>query len=579
MNSVLASLELRRTDDVFALRHCGRDAAAAIGLDEADQVRLATALSELGRQALSHSKSATAVFHLAADGALTVDVEGIASSAPDLGAALQAARRLVSDLTVTDGTEGDLVSIRLVKRPPHGYWPERDAVEAAIRSSLSSGPLEDLRVQNHDLIAALEELRAGQEQLLRVNEELEETNRGVLAMYAQLSDELEETNRGVVALYAELDGKGMQLKEASDSKSRFLASISHELRSPINSIVGLVRLLQDEVPASLADEQKIQLGYIDEAALRLLQLVDDLLDLAKAESGHLQPAMTDVALPDVFAELRGAIRPLLQSGVELVIDAPRIETLYTDHSLLVQMLRNLLSNAAKFTEAGRVELTAAEGDAGEVTISVSDTGVGIAPEEQVRVFEDFYQVRGPLQKRHKGTGLGLGYSRKVAHALGGEMVLKSIPGVGSEFLVSLPAGRPSKEAQALPVLPPNRLSGGLLIVDDDPAFRLTLRTHLAGLGLQVGEADGGLSALVEIRRAKPDAIFLDLAMPDMSGPELIEILAADPRYRDIPIVVVTSADSGSREPVPRAVGIILKSELTRDAVAGAVESIRLGNRR
>ncbi len=566
MSTVVASLALTRTEDVFALRQCGRSAAAAIGLEEPDQVRLATALSELGRQALAQPVGASATFRMEADGSIEVEIEGLSSGAPDLSSAIQAARRLVTDVVVTQSADGTRTGVRLARHPRRDSRPTPATVDAAIRASLSSGPLEDLRIQNHDLIAALDELRTRQEELLRVNEELEETNRGVLAMYSQLSDELEETNRGVVALYAELDDKTMQVKQASDSKSRFLASISHELRSPINSIVGLVRLLQDGVSESPSGEQHLQLGYIEESASRLLQLVDELLDLAKAEAGRLEPALGPVSLLDVFSELRGAIRPLVAPGVELIVQPPGTEFVDTDHALLVQVLRNLLSNAAKFTESGHIELRAEE-SADELTIAVKDTGIGIAPFEMERIFEDFYQVRGPLQHRHKGTGLGLGYSRKVAEALGGRVSVQSVAGQGSEFRISIPHHRGRHDDVG-----PAPSFGSALLVDDDPAFRHTMQRHLAGLCREIVEADGGRAALAEIDRCGPDVVFLDLSMPDMTGQEVLAALRSDPRYAALPVVVVTSATAEDVGAVPGASARVSKTGLDRAGVISALSA-------
>ena len=180
-------------------------------------------------------------------------------------------------------------------------------------------------MQNQQLIAALDEVRAQRDDLARLNAELEETNRGVMALYHQLSDELEETNRGVVALYAELDERSAQLRAASEAKTRFLANVSHELRAPVTAIIGLGRLLTDSSSDPLTEEQSRQVELIRGSAADLLALVNDLLDLAKAEAGRLEPNWSDVDLKAVFGQLRGTLRPLVtRPDVELVVEEPTV---------------------------------------------------------------------------------------------------------------------------------------------------------------------------------------------------------------------------------------------------------------
>ena len=308
-------------------------------------------------------------------------------------------------------------------------------------------PLDELRLQNRDLVAVLEEVQARKEELERVNAELEETNRGVMALYGELSDELERTNQGVVALYAEIDDKNRLLGEASESKTRFLNNISHELRTPGNSVLGLARLLLDPAAEPLTDEQRHQVELISASAEDLLRLVNELLDLAKAESGRIEAVVDDVDLAALFDELRGTTEPLVtRPGVTLVVEPPRGVTGFrTDRTLLRHLLRNLLSNAVKFTESGSVTMTA-DADAGVVTFSVRDTGVGIAEADQAKVFEEFFQVRGALQATVTGSGLGLPFARRVCRILGGDLRLSSTPGEGTTFSFALPTTGPEPEA-------------------------------------------------------------------------------------------------------------------------------------
>jgi len=303
-------------------------------------------------------------------------------------------------------------------------------------------PFDELVVQNQQLVHALDELRAQRDDLARLNAELEETNRGVMALYHQLSDELEETNRGVVALYAELDEKSVQLRAASEAKSRFLANVSHELRAPVTAIIGLGRLLADESSDPLTADQRRQVDLIRDSATDLLRLVNDLLDLAKAEAGRIEPNLTDVDLKAVFGQLRGTLRPLAtRPEVDFVVEEPGVPSLRTDEVLLSQVLRNLLTNALKFTESGSVRLTAARaGD--DVEFTVADTGSGIPAEQHERIFEEFYQVPGSTALSGKGTGLGLPYARRLVDVLGGALLVSSEVGRGSTFTVRLPLGSP-----------------------------------------------------------------------------------------------------------------------------------------
>ncbi len=269
---------------------------------------------------------------------------------------------------------------------------------ATLAGLAKTSPLDELRAQNQDLMAALEDVQAQRD-------ELEETNRGVMALYTQLSEELERTNQGVVALYAELEDKSARLREASEAKTRFLANVSHELRAPASSILGLARMLLD-LGGPLDDEKRHQAELIRESGRDLLNLVNELLDLAKAESGRLEPEVVDVSLRGLLRRLRETLRPMAREGVALVVDDPDgVEILQTDELMLTRVLRNLLTNGLKFTERGEVRVGAhADGD--HVLLRVSDTGIGIPAAEFERIFEEFHQVRGPMQTSVARHGAG-----------------------------------------------------------------------------------------------------------------------------------------------------------------------------
>ena len=255
----------------------------------------------------------------------------------------------------------------------------------------------------------------------------------------ELQTELEETNRGVVALYAELEMQSQQLRQATELKSQFLAYMSHEFRTPLSSIRSLSRLLLDRVDGPLTAEQEKQVKFIQNTATEFAAMVDDLLDLAKVEAGRVEISPAWFEMVDLFSALRGMFKPILSNpDVTLVFEEPQSQIrLYSDDRKLSQILRNFISNALKFTIAGEVRVSAQAGD-GFITFSVADTGIGIARELQPAIFHDFAQLDSPLQKRLRGTGLGLSLSKRLAELLGGTVGLASTPGVGSVFFVTVP---------------------------------------------------------------------------------------------------------------------------------------------
>lgn len=446
------TLTLTTEQDVFALRRQAQAAGAAIGLERQDQVRLATALSELGRDRFP-CEAATVTFAARTGASPSVLVTLHWTSGPEPSRdSLDLASRLLPQLRYHPGSHRIEVEQPLPGTAPANWSGRlRDALRADIRTTVA----EDLRAQTRDLIASLEETRAQREELQRLNEELEETNRGVLALYTELSEELEETNRGVVALYAELEDKSQQLSEASEAKSRFWANVSHELRTPVNAVVGLTRLLLSETSA-LTEDQRRQLSLIGASGDTLLSLVGELLDVAKAESGQLEIHSAPVDLRVLLGQLHGTLRGTAAPGVTLTIPDPaQAPLISTDEVLLTRILRNLLSNALKFTDQGEVRLEMRT-EIGEeqhwLVFTVRDTGIGIPADQHVRVFEEFYQVPGPHQRGRPGTGLGLPYARRLTDLLGGVLTLSSVPGRGTTVEVRMPelTGSPPADGRPLP---------------------------------------------------------------------------------------------------------------------------------
>jgi signal transduction histidine kinase len=276
--------------------------------------------------------------------------------------------------------------------------------------------------------------------LRQENEEL----RGEVHKYAQqvelLRSELAETNQGVVALYAELDDQAAQLREATALKSRFLSYMSHEFRTPLGAIRSIARILLDRMDGPLTDEQERQINFVQGSAVELNDMVNDLLDLAKIEAGRVSISAEWFEMVDLFSALRGMFKPLLtNSDVALLLEeSDDFPQLYTDHKKLSLILRNYISNALKFTQQGEVRVSACRVDGEQVAFCVSDTGIGIAKENQDAIFQDFIQVDSPLQKKWRGSGLGLSLSKRTAELLGGSVAMESEPGVGSKFSVTIP---------------------------------------------------------------------------------------------------------------------------------------------
>jgi signal transduction histidine kinase len=255
-----------------------------------------------------------------------------------------------------------------------------------------------------------------------------------------LRTELDETNKGVVALYAELDDKAAQLRDANELKSRFLSYMSHEFRTPLTSMTSIANILLSRLDGPLTAEQQKQVEFVRSSARELTEMVNDLLDLAKVEAGRITISPEWFEMVDLFAALRGMFKPIVAaSDVALVFDEPETQIkLYTDDKKLSQILRNFISNSLKFTTAGEVRVTARLLGDDRVEFAVTDTGIGIAPEHLPNLFEDFVQLDVRLQKRLRGTGLGLSLARKFAQLLGGNVAVASELGKGSRFSVTLP---------------------------------------------------------------------------------------------------------------------------------------------
>ena len=576
----ILTVMMQNEADVVVARQRARRIAELLSFDVQDQIRVGTAVSEIARNAVGYGGGGRVEFLVVNDttqallirisdsGPGVADLESVLEgryrSQTGMGLGIVGARRLMDrfDIQSSPGS-GTVVTLgkRLSRRQPVVTSEIIRDVAARLTRERIGDPLSEIREQNQELLRSLSEVQVRQEEL------------------AALNAELEDTNRGVVALYAELEEKAEQLKAASELKSRFLSNMSHEFRTPLNSVLALSRLLLDRVDGPLTHEQERQIGYIRKAAENLTELVNDLLDLAKVEAGKIDVRAVSFSLDELFGGLRGALKPLQTSdAVNLVFeDPPRgIPALHTDEAKVSQILRNFISNALKFTETGEVRVAAAlEGASGRIMFSVRDTGIGIAPEHQASIFEEFVQVEHRLQGRTKGTGLGLPLSRRLAELLGGEVRLESAPGQGSTFSLVIPmvhgGGAVDHPAVAAPGQP---VRSKVLVIDDEEAFRYVLRQLIGGSGHEIIEAADGVEGLRRARDEHPDAIILDLQMPRLDGYEVLDALAADPATRGIAVAVSTSSVIGpdQRERLAGARAILPKHSLSRESVSSFLRS-------
>lgn len=573
----LGTMHLVSAEDVVAARLHARKAAEILGLDRQSQTRMATAVSEITRNAFTYAGKARAEFVIdgnapahtfmvvVSDDGPGIDdlhdvLEGRKVFAPGRGKGLPSARRLVDQFDIQSAPGGTMV--RLAQRLPQGALlrltrEAQQAIAQLLSSHAGADPITALQDQNREIIESLNDLQDRQ------------------AETARLNLELEETNRGVVALYSELEEKAEQLRGVSDTKSRFLSHMSHEFRTPLNSILALARLLVDRVDGDLNAEQERQVQYIRKSAQSLLDMVNDLLDLAKVEAGKVDVKPAEFSVDSIFASLRGTLRPLLTNpAVDLLFGhTPQLPLMLADEQKVIQILRNFIANALKFTEQGHVLVEARHDPARQtIVFSVSDSGIGIAPQDIARIFEEFSQVDGRLQQG--GTGLGLPLARRLALLMGGEVRATSLPGQGSTFELILPV-RFGQVLSPQPEKDEDGRTGHVLVVDDEEAFRYVLRHIAQDAGYEVQEAPDGLSALQSVAEHRPAMIFLDLAMPQLDGFGVLERLAKSPELANIPVVVCTSQllSIEQKRLLAGAHAIVLKQDVSRDGLTALIQSV------
>jgi CheY-like chemotaxis protein len=352
----------------------------------------------------------------------------------------------------------------------------------------------------------------------------------------------------------ELDKAREAAEIANRAKSQFLANMSHELRTPLNAIILYSELLQEEAQDLGVEKFIPDLEKICNAGKHLLSLINDVLDLAKIESGKMDLLLETFDVPDMIREVVTTIQPLTRRNANrLEVHCPDgLGGMFADLTKVRQSLFNILSNACKFTEGGTISLKVSrqEEDGARFTFRVTDTGIGIDSEHLTKLFLPFSQMDPSPTRRVGGTGLGLAITRHFCEAMGGDIAVESTPGVGSTFTIRLP-GRVTTSDRAVPTVNTQSKVGPdrtptVLVIDDDPAFRDLVTRFFGKEGFRVVTASDGDEGLIQARQVHPDLITLDVMMPGLDGWAILAALKAEPALGDIPVIMLTISDDRNK---------------------------------
>jgi signal transduction histidine kinase/DNA-binding response OmpR family regulator len=544
----ILTLALRNEMDVVQARQRARELAALLGFDNQDQIRLATATSEMARNAFRYARNGSVKFSAVTDVPQQFEVivsdsgpgipnleeilDGHYKSATGLGMGIVGTQRLMDKFSIEAGSSGTTVQMskNIPTRAPFVSPASVRALINQLKAKEAENPYAEIERQNQELLKTLQELRARQDELLLLNRELE------------------DTNRGVVALYAELDERADYLRRASELKTKFLSNVSHEFRTPLNSIISLGRLLLERIDGELTPEQEKQVRFIESSARDLQEMVNDLLDLAKVEAGKIKIRTKAFDVDELFSALKGMLKPLLadNTSVELIFDnTSDLPPMYTDEGKVSQILRNLVSNALKFTPRGTVTVCARIENPGSVLFEVADTGIGIPPEHHETVFREFSQVENPLQERHRGTGLGLPLCRNLAMLLGGRLWLESELGRGSRFFAEIPVVYSGESAEQPSTAPaPEFHRAPVLILEDDQNAASLYESYLRRSEFQPIVVGDVARAEVWIERHSPEAVLADVYIGDEPAWEFIRALRE--KWPVLPLIVTSVHDEAQR---------------------------------
>ncbi len=449
---------------------------------------------------------------------------------------------------------------------------EKEARDKSARLQQANAQMEEqqqqLQQQTEELQQSNAQMEEQQQQLQQQTEELQQAN----AQMEQAQQQLEQQNRTLVDSQQELDARSRQLELSSQYKSEFLANMSHELRTPLNSIILLSKMMQSNTEKHLSDEEVHHAEIIHNAGQELLRLINDVLDLSKVEAGRMELHIGSVSSQELLAELNEMFEHSAKDkNLDFILQDNLQDEFVTDANRLSQILRNLLSNAFKFTQKGSVTLTIkrVSGAKLPIQISVKDTGMGIAPEKRQVIFEAFQQADGSISRQYGGTGLGLSISLRFAQLLGGTIEMNSIVGEGSEFSVLLPETLAEPQAfaaaQKIPLPEPasseiqqplpqmlkaitddreqlSQQDSVILLIDDDTLFGQALLEINRKLGYKTLLATSAQEGLTLAKTYHPQGILLDLGLPDMDGSLVLHEIKTHPDLADIPVYVVSGRE-------------------------------------
>jgi signal transduction histidine kinase/DNA-binding response OmpR family regulator len=579
----ITTLRIQFEHDVVLARQRAREIAGLLGFDAQDQVRIATAVSEIARNAFMYATDGKVEFQLEGQTApqilivrvsdkgsgienLKEILDGQYRSRTGMGLGLTGARRLVDQCDIRPAAvQGTVVTLKkiLPRRVPFIPQSRLSTLVDRVSAQSPESLFEEVQRQNQELLQTLGQLRERQDELVRLNRELE------------------DTNRGVVALYAELDEKANHLTRADEMKTKFLSNMSHEFRTPLNSMLALTQLLIERADGELNAEQEKQVRFIRKGAESLLELVNDLLDIAKIEAGKIEVHPVEFTVGNLFSAIRGMLRPLLvNNSLNLIFEEPEnLPLLYTDEGKISQVLRNFISNALKFTERGEVRVSAARDDSAQTAIfSVADTGIGIAAEDQTRIFEEFTQLDNPVQRYVKGFGLGLPLCRKLASLLGGSVSLQSELRVGSTFSLRVPMNyiAPAEELPRLIETLGADLDIGktpVLVVEDEPETRLLYETYARDTEFKIIPAAGLRHAREAMRQVRPAAIILDIVLRGEDTWQWLSDLKAAEETKSIPVIVVSTLDDSEKGLALGAEDYLIKPVSRQKLIARLKQSV------
>jgi adenylate cyclase len=383
------------------------------------------------------------------------------------------------------------------------------------------------------------------------------TNGGVVATYADIT-ELKQREAELAGLVHELEVARDAAQEASRTKSSFLANMSHELRTPLNAIIGVTEMLQEDAREFNRDDEIEPLDRVQRAARHLLALINDILDLSKIEAGKMDLVLESFPIATLIDDVVRTVELIAsKNDNRIVVNCPdTIGSMYTDQIRVRQALMNLVSNASKFTSNGTVTVSAARertADGERVEFAVTDTGIGMSPDQLAKLFQEFSQADSSTTRKYGGTGLGLAISRRFCQMMGGDISVESELGRGSKFVITLPVHvgeieKPARmpEPARLRATRSSQQAPLILIVDDDPTVREVVGRYLEREGFMVAEADGGREGLRLARELNPAAITLDITMPDLDGWTVLAAIKGDPTLADIPVILLTILDEKNR---------------------------------